>query len=103
MQGVFELNRPNPAAQNPLSLENALARCRHRGHPLRTIIDVGASDGSWSATAKQFYPQAHCHLIEAQPLHEPALRQLAAARADFTYALAAASEDRKSTRLNSSH
>src|SRR5439155_20650241 len=37
-------------------------------------------------------PQAHCHLIEAQPLHAAALRQLAAVRADFTYALAAASD-----------
>jgi FkbM family methyltransferase len=69
-----------------------LARCRHRGHPLRTIIDVGASNGSWSWTAKQFFPHLHCHLIEAQPLHEPALKQLVGARPDFTFTLAAAAD-----------
>jgi len=79
-------------AANPITLENALARCRHRGHPLKTIIDVGASNGSWSWRAKQFFPHVHCHLIEAQPLHEPALKQLCAARSDFTHVLAAASD-----------
>src|SRR5437773_1542543 len=100
MQGVFEMNHPaSPAAvaaaaaaANPLSLENALARCRHRGHPLKTLIDVGASNGSWSWIAKQFFPHLHCHLIEAQPLHEPALKHLTSMRSDFTYKLAAAAD-----------
>jgi FkbM family methyltransferase len=75
-----------------MMLENALARCRHRGHPFQTIVDVGASNGSWSLRAKQIFPHVHCHLIEAQSLHEPALKALTTVRSDFTYTLAAAAD-----------
>src|SRR4051794_5991216 len=80
-------------ARNPITLANTLKRCRSRlAGPLGTMIDVGASNGSWSLAAKRVFPEARVHLVEAQAVHEPALRDLAARRPDFGYVLAAAGD-----------
>jgi FkbM family methyltransferase len=36
-----------------------------------TIIDVGASDGCWSASIRETWPDAHLLLIEANPVYKP--------------------------------
>jgi len=48
---------------------------------VRTVLDVGASDGRWSALCMEFYPQADYVLFEPQPVHAP---RLAAFRASVT-------------------
>ena len=60
--------------RNALSLHTALKRCTGRGLQVRTIIDVGASDGRWSLAARKFFPHARCLLIEAQESHKKTLR-----------------------------
>lgn len=70
----------------------ALARCAARGHGVSTIIDVGASDGRWTVLAREFFPRAQAILIEAQPAHESALRQLAQTNAGVRIVMAAASD-----------
>jgi FkbM family methyltransferase len=75
-----------------LSLRSALARCKSRGTQIQTIIDVGASNGCWSMTAKDFFPNAYCFLFEAQSCWEAALQQLKASRSDVDYLLAVAGE-----------
>jgi len=77
---------------NQLSLRSALARCKGRGMQIQTIIDVGASNGAWSLTAKEFFPDAFCFMIEAQSCWEGALQQLKASRSDVDYLLAAAAD-----------
>jgi len=60
-------------------------------HKVQTVIDIGASDGSWSELARQHYPDAHFLLVEAQANpHEPALRRYVAQHPRAQYLLAAA-------------
>jgi FkbM family methyltransferase len=56
-------------------------------HPLQGVIDVGASDGSWSVVARRSWPDARFLLIEALPDHEPALQA-----SGLEYVLAAAGD-----------
>jgi FkbM family methyltransferase len=60
-------------------------------HQVRSIVDVGASDGRWSLAARAFFPDASYLLIEARAdAHEPALRKLKERLPDLDYILAAA-------------
>jgi FkbM family methyltransferase len=68
------------------TMEEALAHWASR-FPIATIIDVGASDGRWCERARSLWPSAECLLIEAQTVHEPALR-----RSGIRYVIAAAGE-----------
>ena len=68
----------------------ALARIAARDTEIRTVIDVGASDGRWSLQAEPVWPDARFHLVEANPVHEARLRRLCARKPAFSYSLAAA-------------
>jgi FkbM family methyltransferase len=75
--------------QRPLSLSQALVRARKAS--VRTIIDVGASDGRWSEEVMNWFPNAAYLLIEAQKApHETALREVCQRHANAQYVLAAA-------------
>lgn len=75
------------------TMEQALARVRARRLEVGTIIDVGASNGSWSEIARRHWPQAHDLLIEANPVHEAALRAYVRERKRAEYVLAAAGDE----------
>jgi FkbM family methyltransferase len=70
----------------------ALHRIVRRGLSIETVIDVGASDGSWSTDAMRFFPRAHYLLIEAQAAHQPALEAFVSAHQNARYVLKAAGE-----------
>jgi len=76
----FEVRRFPPSPQSLLlhyfTMEAGLSRARARGIEIGTVIDVGASNGCWTELCLKFYPEAFFYLIEAQSLHEPALRAL---------------------------
>lgn len=58
------------------TMDSALARISRRV-PVRTVVDVGASDGRWSRGAMRHFPEADYLLIEAQePAHGAALKEL---------------------------
>jgi FkbM family methyltransferase len=78
------------AALAALSHAQALRRIHGRGVPVGTIIDVGASNGSWSKMATQIWPDARAHLIEAYDHWEFSLDALAARQPNFSYTMAAA-------------
>jgi len=61
-------------------MDGVLRRARQRGAYFGTIIDVGASDGSWSRRAQHFFPEAAFLLFEPLAEHQPALQRAAAAR-----------------------
>lgn len=61
-------------------------------HPINTIIDIGASSGIWSRMAMKYYPEAKYLLIEAQPVHEPALIAFTTENINMQYTLSAAGE-----------
>jgi FkbM family methyltransferase len=78
--------------QSPLSLQAALQRTVSRETQINTVIDIGASNGCWSTTFRQFYPDAACHLIEANPFHQVALERLKQTCPNLDFTLAAAGD-----------
>lgn len=74
------------------SLRAALARRQKIGLAVRTVIDVGASDGRWSMAANKFFSGAQFLLVEAQNAHRPPLEKLARRHDNIRYTLAAASD-----------
>lgn len=73
-QGVFQLLRGLGHDMDTISLSGALQRCQQRGLRVQTVIDVGASDGRWSLECMRYFPAAHYLLLDAQQLHEAALK-----------------------------
>ena len=76
----------------PLSLESAISRCRARISQVGTLIDVGASNGSWALLARRQFPEMGCFMIEAQKEHEPDLLKLKRNNSSFDYMIAAAGD-----------
>ena len=84
----FELRR----VAHGTTMDAALMRVATRG-AVATIIDVGASNGSWTRMARHHFPSANYLLIEAQANpHEPALRALKAQHQRIDYVIAAAGD-----------
>jgi FkbM family methyltransferase len=75
-----------------MTMIGAIQALHDRHYQFKTIIDIGASDGHWSALAMQQYPDANYLLVEAQPTHEPKLQQFVQERNSSEYVLAAAGE-----------
>jgi FkbM family methyltransferase len=86
------LLRTSPGEKDRLSLDAALSRFRARDLPIGTVIDIGASDGRWSRKAREYFPDAHCLLVEAQSAHQPALDRLKRTSGNIDYVIAAASD-----------
>src|SRR5205085_10297200 len=61
--------------RNIIALESALTRLAGRGMEINTIIDVGASNGQWTRAAHPYFAKAASVLVEANPVHEPSLKQ----------------------------
>ena len=74
------------------TLDGALKRISRRGLEVGTVIDVGASNGAWSAICLDYFPAAFYLLIEAQQPHEPALQKFRRAYPNSDYLLAAAGD-----------
>jgi FkbM family methyltransferase len=71
-------------------LAAALRRLKARDVAVNSVIDVGASNGCWSEALLPYYPDARYLCIEAQAVHEPALRSFVAQHANAEFVLAAA-------------
>jgi len=70
----------------------ALRRIMARGLSVGTVIDIGASNGQWSETARPYFPNPQYLLIEAQRVHEPELQRYVAQHPGAHYVLKAAGE-----------
>ena len=66
------------------------ARLASRHADFATVIDIGASDGRWSAHMMNYFPAAQYLLIEAQQVHQAALRRFAAVHPNSSFVIAAA-------------
>jgi FkbM family methyltransferase len=63
---------------SPSTMDAALRRLASSHPGIRTLVDVGASDGRWTLAARQHFPDASFLLFEALPdFHGPALQRLA--------------------------
>ena len=70
-----------------------LSRSKNRGHIINTVIDVGASNGSWTLLCKKYFPNAFYFLIEAQVAHEDSLKKLKSKTANVDYIIKAAGDN----------
>lgn len=75
-----------------VSTPHALKRIAERELTIKTVLDVGASNGSWSLAASAVWPKARYHLIEANPFWLKDLESLSARTASISYVHAAASD-----------
>jgi FkbM family methyltransferase len=83
---------PEVLAFHAASTARALEKIAARALEISTVIDVGASNGMWSAVTRQTYPDAAYLLIEAQKVHEPELINYCRANPNTNYILAAAGD-----------
>jgi FkbM family methyltransferase len=81
-------------ANDQLTMDGALFRCMKRGVRINTVIDVGASDGSWSKLCRKYFPDARYLLIEAQEPHRLALDTYCRSTDNTEYIIAAASKSK---------
>ncbi|MFM9946103.1 MAG: FkbM family methyltransferase, partial [Bacteroidia bacterium] len=75
------------------NMEGGISRIKERGLIPQTIIDIGASNGSWSELCLKYFPNAHYFLVEAQQPHEPDLKKFIKTHPKSEYILAAAGDN----------
>jgi FkbM family methyltransferase len=86
-----------------VSWEATLARLARHRLPVGTVVDVGASDGRWSRLVRPTFPGARYLLLDANPVHEPALRAYAASQSRTAYAIRAAGDYEGEVYFDGSH
>lgn len=74
------------------SMRSALQALSQQNIPIRTIIDIGASDGHWAEMAMEFFPDSNYLLIEAQKVHHEKLAAFIIHHTNAQYCLAAAGD-----------
>ena len=72
-------------------MRNAIQLLAEKYH-INTIIDVGASNGMWSRSIMDFYPESQYLLIEANPVHAQALDAFTVEKPNAQFVLAAAGD-----------
>src|SRR5258708_24517978 len=70
-------------------LDHALQRLQGHQIEIASLIDVGASNGSWSKTFARYFPDRHHLLIEANQVHVPELTKACQENQNWHYTLAA--------------
>ena len=86
----FEIRRMVPEHVKNRDMAEMLHAIGRRGHDIGTVVDIGASDGRWTAQAMQELPDSQYLMIEAQPVHADALERFAAQLDNVQIAMAAA-------------
>ena len=74
---------------SPIALSAAFSRVTGRNLAINTVIDVGASNGMWTKVSRQFLPDASYLLIDANPIHEQALKDYVVTLPDVQYRIVA--------------
>lgn len=85
-----------------LTAIDALRRISARGMTVNTVIDIGASNGSWSKTAMTVFPDSRYLLIEAQEAHQGALQKFCSKHRNADFILAAAGAEAGSVYFDNS-
>ena len=73
-------------------MENALQGLSDRDHVFNTVIDVGASDGRWSAMSMKVFSNCSYLLVEANSVHQASLEQFSVMNTNAQFVLAAAGD-----------
>jgi FkbM family methyltransferase len=100
-RGVQKLIRKLTGQQSEFAMSKLLGRFSQREIPVNTVIDIGASNGSWSRQCLQFLPKAKYLAIDPLREREPDLAAMKQQFPNFDYALCVAGEhDGTSVTLN---
>lgn len=78
------------ASGPPFDMPSAIRRIAGHALPVRSVIDVGASDGAWSLEAMKFFPVASFLAVEPLQERRGALELLRKKHRAFDYALCVA-------------
>jgi FkbM family methyltransferase len=90
--GIEVISLRESVSRESVSMESALARSKRRQANIGTVIDIGASNGSWSIGLMKYYPDSSYFLIEAQKEHEDMLRKVKSEFKTLEYIIAAAGD-----------
>lgn len=75
-----------------MDMDSVMRSLSPRAAEVRTVIDIGASDGRWSRRAMKFFPQARFIAVEPLREREARLKALRDSNPRFDYALCVAGE-----------
>ena len=81
-------------------MEGGICRIKDRGLNPGTVIDIGASNGSWSEICLKYFPDSRYFLIEAQNPHEDKLKNFIQRHLKSEYIIAAAGDKNGETYFN---
>jgi len=90
--GYTLVKKETQQPKNMFTLDRALGRAAMRQPGIRTVIDVGASDGRWSENCLKFFPDANYLLVEAQSAHKDGLKKFKSQHPNGDYVIAVAGE-----------
>jgi len=88
----YELRSINDLQSTPLPLEAAMHRILKIVKGIRTVIDIGASNGCWTQSTMRFFPDAFFLLIEANQHHEAELKNFSRNHNNVDYIISAAGD-----------
>lgn len=74
------------------ALDQALQRLQGHQIEIASLIDVGASNGSWSKTFSRHFPSRHHLLIDANEIHSTELGKACQENPDWHFVIAAVGE-----------
>ncbi len=80
------------SAQDDFEMSAAIQRIRDHNIAIESVIDIGASDGTWSVGAMKFFPDASFVAIEPLRERELALEYLKRKNMNFDYVLCVAGD-----------
>jgi len=83
--------------KNGMDMESIIARMAGRARDVRTVVDIGASDGRWSKSVMRYFPQARFIAIDPLSEREPELKRLKEKNPRFDYILCVAGENENET------
>jgi FkbM family methyltransferase len=78
--------------KNGMDMESVLRQMSGVAGDVRTVIDIGASNGRWSRSTMRFFPRARFIAIDPLQEREPDLRRLKQRNSRFDYILCVAGE-----------
>jgi FkbM family methyltransferase len=85
--------QPETATSRFMSTDRALWRIAGRGLEINTVVDIGASNGMWSAVCEKYFPACDYLLVEAQEAHALALEAYCKSRLKAQYVLGVAGNE----------
>jgi FkbM family methyltransferase len=74
------------------SMASMIQRLARRGWPIKTVVDIGASNGKWSVECMKYFPNASYLAIEPIKERQEALEAAKNRYANFDYAICVAGE-----------